>query len=262
MLHFQGHPGLTTNEDVRSLFGGGRLAIPWPGSTRGDSWHPRALAIYAMTHSRDAATGSGNAFTVDTYVGGATLKFSFSMTNADGTSKQTNYSSVTLPAAATSAYADSIQQLHLLTGSPTADGAFAYVYQDPTNPALSFHCAGDGASNFAAAGVATRYISIHGTGTTGSTTEANANVVWPRAGTMSTFAIRYGTGSGEAYTMAIRKNNADAATIAIPASTSALILNTTTQVALAAGDRICFAFTRVTTSTLLVANVVFGFEAT
>jgi hypothetical protein len=264
MIHFQGQPGLATTI-LRQFLGGQDNSAGTPGvsDVNANAWLARAAKVYSVTHSRTAATGVGNTFEVRIY-DGVTLLHTFSYANGDGTSKREEIAGgVTLTAASDGNPGQAFLLHQVLTaGAATADGAFGFVYQDSLDSTISLHTAGEGPANLTVAGT-TEFFGVHTGGTGGATTENNAQVVWPRAGTMQYLAIVYETGADNSYDLLIRRNGATAATIALPiAAGGALILNTTTQVTIATNDLICFGLTRTAgADTEASCCVTFGFIA-
>jgi hypothetical protein len=224
-------------------------------------WIPKAIQLYQMTHARAAATGASNSFVVESY-DGTSLLSSFSFANADGTSKSAAHTGTAAAAGGFSA-GEAFLQRHVLTGSASADGAFAFVYQDTTNNRMSYYCVGGGHQNLGVAGTPGEFIAIQGEGTNGTTTETSAQTVWPRAGTVKNVAIAYNTGADNPYRLHFQKNAVSAGYIEMAASAAAaLIIDTTTTFTVAAGDLICWNPIRQSgTSNTLVMTVCFGFEA-
>lgn len=266
MFKWISHPGLSANQ-TRSVFGGA-TSSGGPGVTPGttavaaNSWMPRDVNISVTNHRRPAATGVGNDFTLSAYDGGSAVT-TFTFGNSDGTSKTTVHSPAGTLTAATSA---AISQIHLHehilgAGAASAAGGFAIIYQDASNDALSYHCAGDGTNNLAV-GATDEFVAVYGTGS-GSTTENNAEVVWPTTGTLSNFGIRYDTGADNSYNLLVRVNGATSGS-AIPlaiAATGGLVINTSSH-AIVAGQTLSFGLTRTAgASTEIQIVIVFTFES-
>lgn len=260
MLKFQSHPGLSS-ADLRSLFGGGRLSGGTPGvsTVRANAWLPRAVDIYEINHTRPSATGAGNSFALDTY-DGTTSVATFSFDNSDGTSKTTTYSPAALTAATSASNGEAHLQEQVTTGTPSAAGSFAVVYQDNSNNALTYHAAGDGSSNISV-GASPKYVAVYGSTTTAPTAATTAQVAWPSAGNLSNFAVRYNTDGATAFSCGVHINGSNALSIALPAAATGLVTDTT-SVAIAVDDLLTFEISRTSGSdTTFSVSIIFTFEA-
>jgi hypothetical protein len=271
MIHAEGHPSLSANQNWRSVFGGGRSTTggtPGVTANQSNSWLPRAVNVYRYNHIRGVATGVGNSFNLILY-DGTTALATLAFDNADGT-QDTLTSTVTLSAATSSAISEAHLFDHTQIGSTSALGTTTLVYQDASEEDVSYYCAGDGTSSIGSVdGTTGRFIAIGGTGTTGSSTEAPVQMPIVQACTMKYAAVRYTTGTaGTDYNLEIRRVATSGTgvvqdTIPLPAATTgALVIDSTLAVTFSVGDLLSFRLIRTAgTGTTIQCNLVFGLQA-
>lgn len=266
MIHVQGHPSLSANQNWRSVFGGGRSTTggtPGVTANQSNAWLPRAIDVFVLNHIRGVATGVGNSFNLILYDGTTSLA-TLTVDNTDGTQDTANFS-VTLSAAASGAISEAHLLDHTQTGATSALGTSTLVYQDDAADNISYYCAGDGTSAIASADG--RFIAIGGAGTTGSTVEASVQMPILHTCTLKYAAARYITPATTDFRIEIRKvatsgTGVSQDTLELPANTSGgLVIDNALNITLNIGDLLSFRMVRTAgAGTTLQIALVFGIE--
>jgi hypothetical protein len=270
MIHFQGHPAQSANQNRRSLFGGSRVTIGGtPGTTNmaPNSWLPRALNIYEFNHIRGAAITAAHSVTWNIYDGG-TIQAALTMDDTDGTDETATFTA-TLTAATSAANSECHIIDHVQTGvTANALGTSALVYQDASAEEASYYCVGD-ATNSISSIDAGRFLAICGAGGTGSTVEASTQMPIVVTSTLRYIAVRYTDVSGAtAANFEIRtvaSSGAGVVHTAIPlpspggAGSVGIVVDTSLSVPLAVSDLLSFRLIRTSgAGTTMQCNAVFG----
>lgn len=238
---------------------------PGAAASQANLWLPRAVDLLEFNHRRPSATGSGNSFQIRFNDGTSQLD-TFDFANSDGTLKATTYSGVTFSAASDATPSQSAVLRHVLTGSASAAGRSAMVYQDSAGTAgLSTHVAGDGAFNMSVGAGGQSFFGIGSGGNADTSIESVAQCVWPATGTLSNFLVGYTSSSGTTYALHLRTDGSNTYQITgadLPAvTTPTLTTLDTTSVAVTADDLLSFGVERTAGSgTLFVCCVVFTFQ--